>query len=211
VVGVAGNVKQRGLAERDAPQVYESFLQHPTLASFSLVVRTRDDDPAAVTPDVRAILRTLDPSLPLARVQTLQSVVDATVRPQRFSTTLIGLFGAAAVLLAAVGIYSVMAYTVGLRTQEFAVRIAHGARRSDILRLVLRGALTMSAAGIGGGLVAAWLMRRFVDTLLFGVTAADTATYAGVAAVLAVAALAASIIPALRATRVDPLTALRAD
>jgi putative ABC transport system permease protein len=211
IIGVAGNVKQRGLAERDAPQVYESFLQHPAYASFSLVVRTRDDDPAAVTPELRAILRTMDPSLPLARVQTLQSVVDAAVRPQRFSTTLIGLFGAAALLLAAVGIYSVMAYSVGLRTQEFAVRIAHGARRSDILRLVLRGALTMSAAGIGGGLVAAWLMRRVVATMLFGVTGADTGTYAGVAVVLALAAVTVSGIPALRATRVDPLTALRGD
>ena len=124
---------------------------------------------------------------------------------------LIGLFSAAALLLAAVGIYSVMAYTVGLRTQEFAIRIAHGARRSDIMRLVLRGAFVMSAGGIAGGLIAAWLMRRFVDSLLFGVTAADTATYAGVAVVLAAAALAASAIPALRATRVDPLTALRAE
>ena len=170
IVGVVGDVKQRGLEERDAAQVYESYLQHPDFASFSVVVRTRDDDPAAVTPELRAILRTMDPDLPLARVRTLQSVVDATVRPQRFSTTLIGLFSAAALLLAAVGIYSVMAYTVGLRTQEFAIRIAHGARRSDIMRLVLRGALAMSAGGIAGGLAAAWLMRRFVDTLLFGVT-----------------------------------------
>jgi len=211
IVGVVGDVKQRRLEERDAAQVYESYLQHPNFASFSLVVRTRDDDPAAVAPELRAILRTIDPDLPLARVQTLQSVVDATVRPQRFSTTLIGLFSGAALLLAAVGIYSVMAYTVGLRTQEFAIRIAHGARRSDILRLVLRGALTMSAGGIGGGLAAAWLMRRFVDALLFGITAADGATYVGVAVVLGAAALAASAIPALRATRVDPLTALRAE
>jgi putative ABC transport system permease protein len=211
IVGVVGDVKQRGLAESNGAQVYESYLQQPSFATFSLVVRTREDDPAAVTPELRAILRSMDPDLPLARVRTLQSVVDATVRPQRFSTTLIGLFSAAALLLAAVGIYSVMAYTVGLRTQEFAIRIAHGARRSDIVRLVLRGALTMSAGGIGGGLAAAWLMRRVVDTLLFGVTAADTATYAGVTVVLAIAALAASAIPALRATRVDPLTALRSE
>ena len=211
IVGVVGTVKQRGLDERDAAQVYESYLQHSYFATFSLVVRTREDEATAVTPELRAILRAMDPDLPLARVRTLQSMVDATLRPQRFSTTLIGLFGGAALLLAAVGIYSVMAYSVGLRTQEFAIRIAHGARRPDIVRLVLRGALTMSAGGIGGGLVAVWLMRRFVDTLLFGVTAADTATYAGVAVVLAAAALAASAIPALRATRVDPLTALRAE
>jgi putative ABC transport system permease protein len=153
----------------------------------------------------------MDPDLPLAQVRTLNSLVAPTVQPQRFSIMLIGLFGTAALLLAAVGIYSVMAYTVGLRTQEFAIRIAHGARRSDIMRLVLRGAFVMSAGGIAGGLVAAWLMRRFVNSLLFGVTAADTATYAGVAVVLAAAALAASAIPTLRATRVDPLTALRAE
>ena len=211
IVGVVGNVKQRGLDEEDSAQVYESYQQHPYFATFSLVVRTRGDDPSAVAPELRAILRSMDPDLPLAQVRTLNSLVAATVQPQRFSTMLIGLFSTAALLLAAVGIYSVMAYAVGLRTQEFAIRIAHGARRSDIMRLVLRGAFVMSAGGIAGGLIAAWLMRRFVDSLLFGVTAADTATYAGVALVLAAAALAASAIPALRATRVDPLTALRAE
>jgi putative ABC transport system permease protein len=210
IVGVVGDVKQRGLAEPNGAQVYESYLQQPSFATFSLVVRTRDDDPAAVTPELRAILRMMDPDLPLARVRTLQSVVDATVRPQRFSTTLIGLFSAAALLMAAVGIYSVMAYTVGLRTQEFAIRIAHGARRADIVRLVLRGALTMSAGGIGGGLAAAWLMRRVVDTLLFGVTP-PIPPPTPASPWCWPRPRSPRAIPALRATRVDPLTALRAE
>jgi ABC-type antimicrobial peptide transport system permease subunit len=211
IVGVAGNVKQYGLDDADVPQVYESYLQHPYFAGFSLVVRTKTGDPTLVVTPVRAILRSLDPAVPLARVRTLEAMVGATVRPQRFSTALIGVFSAAALLLAAIGVYSVMAHASALRAQEFAIRIAHGANRSDILRLVLRDALAMSAAGIAVGVIAAWFLGRLIESLLFGVTAGDPFTFAGVLALLTVVAVCASAVPAFRATRVDPLVALRAE
>jgi len=118
IVGVVGDVKSIGLAEHAAPQVYESYLQHPYLNTFSIVVRTTGDRPTAIVPELRTVLRSMDARLPLGEVRTLEDIVAATVRPQRFSTTLIGVFGVAALLLAAVGVYSVMASTVsrGRRT-----------------------------------------------------------------------------------------------
>jgi predicted permease len=211
IVGVVGNVKQTGLDEKPRAQVYESYLQHPYFSAFSIVVRSAGGEPTAVVPPIRQILRALDSELPLARVRTLEELVETTVRPQRFSTTLIGAFGAAALLLAAVGVYGVIAYTVGLRRQEFAIRVAHGARPADIARLVLGNAAGMALAGIAIGAAAAWLLRGLLQALLFEVSAADAGTYAGMAAVLATVALAASAIPALRATRVDPITALRGE
>jgi putative ABC transport system permease protein len=211
IVGVAGNIKQTSLDEAPRAQVYEPYLQHPYFAAFSLVVRTKSSDPTAVAPDLRGILRTMDPELPLARVRTLEQMVAGTIRGQRFSTTLIGLFGAAALLLAAVGVYGVIAYTVGLRRQEFAIRIAHGARPRDIARLVLRGAAGMAALGIAIGGLGAWLLGGTFQAMLFNVSPADGWTYAGVAAVLGSAALAATAIPAIRAMRVDPIEALRCE
>ncbi|MBA2306339.1 MAG: ABC transporter permease [Acidobacteria bacterium] len=209
IVGVVGTVKQTGLDERPRAQVYEPYLQHPYFSTFSLVVRTTAGPPTAVVPALRAVLGAIDPELPLARVRTLEELVGVTVRPQKFSVTLIGAFGGAALLLAAIGVYGVIAYTVGLRRQEFAIRVAHGARAPDILRLVLRGAAGMALAGIAIGVAAAWLMRSVVQNLLFDVSGEDPATYAVVAVVLGATALAASAIPAFRATRVDPVEALR--
>jgi putative ABC transport system permease protein len=211
IVGVVGNVKQQGLDEAPRPQVYESFRQHPYFSTFSLVVRAHHADPARVVPDVRSVLRGMDPELPLAGVRTLDQLVDSSVRPQRFSTMLIGTFGVVALLLAAVGLYGVLAYLVGQRRQELAIRVAHGATTSDILRLVVANGLTLAAAGVGLGLAGAALLRRLLEGMLYGVSAADPVAYAIAAAVLTTAALAASLIPAWRAARVDPLTALRAD
>ena len=209
IVGVVGNTKQSGLDEQPRAQVYEPYLQHPYFSAFSLVVRSTSPDPTAVVPQIRSVLRSMDPELPLARVRTLEEVVDTTVRPQRFSTALIGTFGAAALLLSAIGLYGVIAYTVGLRRQEFAIRVAHGASARDILGLVLQGAARMSLIGIVIGLVAAWLLRGVLQSLLFNVSSADPMTYGVVAAVLTVTTLLASAVPALRATRVDPAEALR--
>ncbi len=211
IVGVVGDVKSIGLAEHASPQVYESYLQHPYLNTFSIVARTKSDRPTAIVPGLRAVLRSMDARLPLGEVRTLEDIVAATVRPQRFSTTLIGVFGGAALLLAAVGVYSVMASTVGLRRQEFAIRVAHGARRADILTLVLRSAAGMSLAGIAAGGILAWLLRRLMEGLLFGVTAEDRATYLVVTALLVLVALVASVVPALRAARSDPIGALKGD
>jgi predicted permease len=211
IVGIVGNVKQESLEEGPRAQVYESYLQHPYFDAFSLVVRTRSDEPTTVVPQLRGILRSMDPGLPLARVRTLEELVAGTTRSQRFSTTLIAVFGGAALLLAAVGVYGVIAYTVGLRRQEFAIRIAHGARPLDIIRLVLRGAAGMSVAGIAIGLAAAWLLCGALQTMLFNVSSTDPSTYAVVALILGGTALTASAVPALRATRVDPVEALRGE
>jgi putative ABC transport system permease protein len=209
IVGIVGDVKQYGLSERTPAQAYESYLQHPYFSSFSIVVRSTGDDPTSVVPALRSIVRSLDRQLPLSRVRTLDDIVSASIRPQRFSVTLIGLFSAAALVLAAVGVYGVMSYTVRLRTQEFAIRIAHGATRTDILSLVLRGAVVIAALGVVTGIGGAWLLRQLIERLLFGVASDDGATYAMVALLLSIVALIASVIPALRATRVDPLVALR--
>ena len=211
IVGVAADVKQYGLGEPTSMQVYESHLQHPYFAGFTLVVRTRGTDPTAVVPAVRQVVRALDPELPLSRVRTLESIVDASVRPQRFSTILIALFSGAALLLAAIGLYGVLAYTVGQRRQEIAVRIAHGAETRDIVRLIVSDGLAMSAIGIAIGLAGAFALRQVMAGLLFGVSPSDPATYALVAALLAAVTLAATALPALRAARVNPLSALRGD
>ena len=209
IVGVVGNTKQTSLRDEPRAQVYEPYLQHPYFSAFSLVVRSTSPDPTAVVPQIRQVLRGLDPELPLARVRTLDELVDTTVRPQRFSTALIGTFGGAALLLSAIGLYGVIAYTVGLRRQEFAIRVAHGASPRDILGLVLAGAARMALIGITIGLVAAWLLRGVLQSLLFNVSAADPTTYAAVAIVLTLTTLLASAVPALRATRVDPVDALK--
>jgi putative ABC transport system permease protein len=211
IVGVVGNVKQTGLDDRPRAQVYESYLQHPYFSSFQMIVRTGGSTPMAVVSPIREILRGMDRELPLARVRTLDDLVASTVRPQRFSATLISVFGAAALLLAAVGVYGVIAYTVGLRRQEFAVRAAHGARPFDIARLVLGGAIGMAAAGIAIGAVGAWLLRGLIQTVLFDVSAAHAGTYVAMGGVLALVTMAASLVPALRATRVDPVEALRGE
>ena len=175
------------------------------------MVRTDGKEPALVIPDVRSVLGRLDRELPVARVRTLEEIVAATVRGPRFSTTLIGAFGVAALLLAAVGVYGVIAYTVGLRRQEFAIRVVRGAQRRDILRLVLRGAAATSLAGIGIGVAAAGVFGGVMKDLLFNVSSTDPATYLAVGVVLGGAAMTASAVPALRATRVDPAGALRGE
>ena len=211
IIGIVGDVKQYGLGERDSAQVYEPYPQHPYFAGFSIVVRTGVADATSVVPDLRSVVRSLDAEIPLARVRTLDDIVSSSIRPQRFSTTLIVLFSGAALLLAAIGVYGVMAYTVGSRTQEFAIRIAHGAGRGDILKLVLGGAASMAGLGVAAGLVAAWFLRQVIEKLLYGVSGEDWTTYVTVAVILTAVALAASALPALRATRVDPMVALRGD
>ncbi|HEX5476007.1 MAG TPA: ABC transporter permease [Vicinamibacterales bacterium] len=211
IVGVVGDVKQYGLDARSSAQIYESYQQHPYFSGFALVVRTTAPDPGAIVPRLRSTVHDLDRDVPLSGVRTLDDVVAAAIRPQRFSAILIGLFAVSALLLAAVGLYGVMAYTVGQRAQEFAIRIAHGATRRDILRLVLSSAAWVSLTGVAAGLAGALLLRHVLAGLLFGVGAADPLTYAGVGVLLTAVAAVASAVPAIRATRVDPIVALRGD
>jgi putative ABC transport system permease protein len=209
IVGIVGDVKQYGLDSKTTAQVYQPYRQHAYFNGFTLVVKARSANSAAIVSGLRAAVRSVDPGVPLARVRTLESIVSDSIGSQRFATVLIGLFGGAALLLAAIGLYGVLAYTVGQRSQEFAIRVAHGADRMAVLRLVLGEGLRMSLVGIGIGLLGAVLARRFLAGLLFGIDAGDPVTYAVVAGSLLAVALLATAIPALRATKVDPIAALR--
>ena len=211
IVGVVNDVKQHGLADRTTLQVYEPYVHHLYLSAYHLVVRIREGDPASVIPDIRAVVTNLDPDLPLSRVMRLDEAVSGSIAQQRFSTALIMLFGGAALALALIGVYGVIAYTVRQRRQEFAIRVAHGARPGDILRLVARGAATMAGSGIAAGLLLAWMLRGALQTILFNVSPGDVRTYLSMTALLAMTAMAASVIPAVRASRIDPVEALRGE
>jgi putative ABC transport system permease protein len=207
IVGVVGNVKRRGLAAEIFPETYASYMQ-PTFSNFSVVVRSTAD-PASVMAGIRAQVRELDRDLPLSELRQLSELVSSSVSRPRFYTTLLGVFAAIALVLAAVGIYGVISYAVSLRMRELGIRIALGATGRQVSRLVLRQGVTLAVAGVVLGGVGAYWLARLLGSLLFGVTAADPVTFAGVAGLLTAIAALACYIPARRAARVDPLLAMR--
>jgi putative ABC transport system permease protein len=206
---VVGDVPIDQLDEKPTPTMYFPHLQQGDNGMF-LVVRT-SGDPAAATAAVRRVVNGLDPDLPLALVSTMQqSIADSrSVFVRRYSTLLVGGFALLALILSVVGIYGVISYGVVQRTQELGVRMALGAQGGDIVGMILRDGTLLAVAGIVVGSVAALWLSRFLRSLLFGIGTADPLTYVGVAALLAGVALLASYVPARRATRVDPLIALR--
>jgi putative ABC transport system permease protein len=173
-----------------------------------LVVRS-DAPPASLLADIRRVIREMDPELPISRVRPLDDVASSAIATRRLTLWLVGCFGVSALLLAVVGIYGVMAQAVGQRTHEFGVRQALGATTSDIMRLVFSSGAAMAISGLVAGLLLAVLSTRLLASLLYGVTALDPPTFAGVAGVLAIAAAAASYVPARHATRITAATALR--
>jgi predicted permease len=207
IIGVVADVRENGLDEATAPRVYLSLLQRPTVA-LSVFLRTRND----VQSTEAALTRTvheLDPDLPTFGVRTMQEVVSQSTARRRFSVSLMSAFALAAVLLAALGIYGVMSFLVGQRGQEFGLRQALGATRRDIMKLAFRPGFVLAAEGTIIGLVVALPVTRLLSALLFGVSARDPVTFIAVPLVLAAVATAACYAPALRATRVDPVIALR--
>ena len=162
-------------------------------------------------PSIKARIAELDPSQPVTRVRTLEQVVERASGPQRLLAELLSAFAAAALLLAALGIYGVVSYAVGRREREIGVRMALGARAFDVLRMVLREGLQLSLVGVACGIVAALALARLLASFLYGVSATDPLTYALVAIALSLTAALASLLPALRATRVDPAISLRAE
>ena len=207
IVGVARTAKQNTLGEDPTPVFYLPMLQQYS-PGVTLHVRTADD-PMAALPTVRSTVQELDKQLPLVQVQTISQVLDAALWPARFGAMLLLVFGLLALTLAAIGIYGVMSYSVQQRRRELGIRMALGAQKRDVLRLVLGQGLWLAGLGALVGLFVAFLMARAVSALLFGVHAPDPVTFTGVPVVLIGVALLACYIPARRATRVDPIIALR--
>ena len=209
IVGIVGDVRQLGL-ERSAPPILYIPYRQFALPFTNVAVRSRA--PAGtVSAMLRSALSSADPELPFGEISTLQDALDRAVDLPRFRMTLLASFAAAALILAAVGIYGLVSYTVASRTREFGIRLALGAQPSQVLGSVMREGLGLAVAGIGIGLGAAFLAVRLIASFLFGVGAGDPATFAAVAALLLVVALAACYVPSRRALRVDPIAALRAD
>lgn len=207
VVGVVGDVRDLGIDEAISPTIYANSLQRLPSSTWTVVVRGQAD-PAALIPSMREAVRSLDPQLPL-RFRTLDQVFSSSLDQRRFSLVIFGFFGTAALLLAAMGIYGVTAYTVAQRTQEIGIRIALGARRSDVLSLMLRKAMSLVFVGAIIGVAGAYAATRVMSNLLFDVTPTDLLTFIAVPMILLFVALVACLIPARRATKVDPLIALR--
>ena len=208
IVGVVEDVKNAGL---DLPAGTELFLperQGNVPNTLYLALRTAGD-PHSITSAVRAAVRDLDPSLPISQVQTMSETLDAARSRPRFLTTLLGLFSATALLLAAVGLYGVISYSVTRRTTEFGIRMAMGAEAGDVVRLVAAQGLKLAAIGVVAGAVGALALTRLIRGLLFGVSSFDPLTFLAMAGLLAAVTAIACVIPALRATKVDPLVALR--
>jgi putative ABC transport system permease protein len=207
IIGVVGNVKYESLVDDVPPAVY---FPHPDLAySFmTLVIRT-EADPAAIAPAVQREIRSLDPNQPVSDVRTMNQVMSETVSRARFNTVLLVLFAGLATLLSAVGIFGVMNYSVALRTREIGLRLAIGAQPRQVLLLILRQGLLLTAIGVVIGLAAAFALTRLLSGLLFGVAAGDASTFASISVLLIAVSLVACYLPARRAMRIDPLQALR--
>ena len=209
IVGVARDAKYTTLREAEPVTIYLPAAQMPDgVANY--YVRTAGD-PAAIGPAIRAAVREIDPLLPVVDFRTQEQQIERRNSQERLFAQLSGFFGAAALVLACVGLYGLMSYLVLQRTGEIGVRLAIGARPSQVLRMVLRESLTLVAAGLVLGVAVAYGVRQSVESMLFGLTGADPATYALVAGLLVAVTLLASLLPAQRAARVDPMIALRTD
>ena len=212
IVGVVGNVRFEAFNAEEVPEFYIPFEQAPSAVS-EVVVRAKGEDAAALAGPVRAALKGVDPNLLIWETRTMDELVGRWTAPQRFNVTLLGLFAALALLLSAVGIYGVMSYAVTQRTHEIGIRMALGARGRDVLRMVVRQGMTLTLTGLGLGLVGAlagaFLLKRVLSGLLYGVSPLDPLVIGLVSALLAAVALVACLVPARRATKVDPMEALR--
>jgi predicted permease len=220
IIGVVGDVKQGALDTETLPELYSPWLQIDDrmlgenvigiFRSMRLVVKTQLD-PSAMASTIHREVRAIDPALPVTAVQTMADVVRTSAATPRFNTMLVGAFALLALLLAGIGIAGVLATSVSRRTQELGVRLALGARPHTLLAMILREGLALAAIGLALGWPAAWMLSRVMGSLLFEVRPRDPLAFAGAAALMVVVAAAASGIPAWRATRVEPVAALRGD
>jgi predicted permease len=210
IVGVVGNVRSSDPSRTPGPELYMPFQQHPRTATSLAVIARASGDPTALTNAFRRTIQAANPDVPV-RASTMTQVLSTAVATPRFRTLLVGIFAALALALALAGVYGVMAYTVSRRTAEIGVRIAMGAGRPAILRLVMGQGLLLAAVGIAIGSGLALALGRVLRGMLFAVAPTDPLVFAGVPLLLLATAAAATALPALRASRVDPIQALRAE
>jgi predicted permease len=210
IVGVVGNVKHLSLKNEDSPEMYLALPQMP-LSVMSIVIRTKVSDPNAITNSLRKELAAMDATIPLTSVRVFDEYISRSLARPRFNTLLLSIFAGVALVLTAIGIYGVLAYSVAQRTSEIGIRIALGAGKSSIFRLIVGQAMTLVGISLVLGLAGAFAATRLLSSLLFGVGAADPGTFAGIVLLVSVVAFIAAWLPARRATRVDPVIALRAE
>ena len=208
IVGVVGDVRDNGLDAEPRPMVYVHYLQRARHAAQFAVVCRGQGDALALIAAMRREARAVNPEMP-TKFERLEQIVSASLDNRRFSMLMLGVFAGAALALAMVGLYGIMAFITSERTTEIGIRMALGAQRADMMSLILRQSFRLVLIGIAAGIAGAFAATQVVATLLYGIGRADIATYAGVVALLALAALAASYIPARRAMKVDPMVALR--
>jgi predicted permease len=211
IIGVARDSKYHRLTEEGVPYVYMPLKQNLAnvgLETLTLLVRAKGD-PAAALAGLREEIKSIDPTLPITGAMTMREHIGRLLMAQRFGSTLLGLFSALTLLLASIGIYGVVAYSVTQRTREIGIRMALGASRKDILKLVVAKSLLPVGVGVAAGLAAALVLTRAINSFLFDVSATDPASFAAAVLLLGLTALVAGYVPARRATRVDPMTALR--
>jgi predicted permease len=226
VVGVVEDIRQESLAQETFPEVYLEYRQlmaqmamRPAIAArqegwaigfLSFAIRTAET-PEAAMPSIARLVRSVDPDAGIDALVPMSHLVASSLARERFVATLLGTFAGVAAVLAAIGVYGVLAYLVVQRTAEIGVRMAIGAQRAQVLRMVLSKGLLLTAVGIGAGLAGAAVLTRFLQGMLFGITPLDPLTFVAVALIFGLVTMAASYIPARRATRIDPLVALRSE
>jgi putative ABC transport system permease protein len=209
IVGVVGDIRHRGLDAEATPEFYVPYAQL-SISDMTVVARMEGGSDALAA-DARALVAEIDPDVPVFRVQTLQAAILHSIQQPRFNALLLGLFAGVALVLTGVGLYGVLGYVVAVRTREIVIRMALGARRSDILGMIVRRGLRLSLAGVVIGLAAALAVTRLFRSLLYEVAPSDPVALLGAALTLSAVALAASAVPAWRASRIDPMKALRAE
>jgi putative ABC transport system permease protein len=210
IVGVVGNVKHLSLKNEDSPEMYLPQTQIP-FAVMSIVIRTNVSNPNALTNSVRKELAAMDATIPLTSVRVFDEYISRSLARTRFNTLLLSIFAGTALLLTAIGIYGVLAYSVSQRTNEIGIRIALGAGKNSIFRLIVGQAMMLVGISLVIGVAGAFAATRLLNSLLFGVGASDPATFAGIVLLVSAVAFIAAWVPARRATRVDPIIALRAE
>jgi len=207
IVGIIADARTESLADAGIPQMYFDLYQRP--AKFLALYLRGQVDPAAISAQVRTQIQAVNPELPVFHAETLDDVLSSSLSVRRFSMEMVALFAATALLLAALGIYGTISFLVNEQSREIAIRLALGAQKRDVLKMVLRQGLNLVAVGAGVGLVGAFIVSHLMAGLLYGVSPYDLSIFGGVTAVLTAVAIATSYVPALRAMRLDPITTLQ--